>query len=811
MTLSLIELSMTYQACISEAVRHSSLMIERWSLALANLLQVKATSTSIQSEKIQLRHAVVALKTQQQDLAKRFELELIRAIALDSKTPTAKKSTAKRSLSSISFDDLELMGDNQVQETLDSARLQQALSQTSEFELAGFGARMSTSQGYRKVEIDKNPLRPEVFAGALLKALRNSQIDAASQSCLLVHGALLMGKELQDLYKTLEGLLSRSGVAPAAYDVINDSSATNRKSFSPASNDKLNQPVNGVDKTGTATMHPKNAPSSAAQNAPSVTSDQLLTLDRLHRLMVGKYNDSFAPPLSAASADLDEATRNDFSHTVPAAMHMLDELKQQGLKLSQQKNNRAVPLPPVALIREHLKTEAKTLGQSVAIEVVGLMIGQLTNDYRLLPSVKQIIANAEPAFLRLAIMDPRFFSDKTHPARRLLDVITAKSLAYASEEAEGFAGFMHDLRPVAELLTEEHASDAQHFANLLKDFEQRQLHRTREADEAHARSIEVLRRAEERNILAGKIAAEVRIRPDFRAGNAAVTEFLMGPWSQVMAAEWLGKAAGGTNISDSPFSLALKGILRTFKSVDAPDALAQRQWLAHAVPSLLETLRAGLLTIDYPPESAKEFFECLDRIGRSSLTSLHSNEAEPIPAASDGPGATKIRNQALEKAFEAGDAADTYHWLAPSEASESGFMDFGAASASGSSLGFDTTQVEAPDAPVAGDQVNQPGPFGAGATASALQTIPLKVGDWVELMSDLNWLRAQLTFISPQNTLFMFTSEGGRSHSMTSRVLSHLLKLELVRIVNQHNVLDGALDSVAAKAIRNSVGSSFGR
>ena len=71
---------------------------------------------------------------------------------------------------------------------------------------------------------------------------------------------------------------------------------------------------------------------------------------------------------------------------------------------------------------------------------------------------------------------------------------------------------------------------------------------------------------------------------------------------------------------------------------------------------------------------------------------------------------------------------------------------------------------------------------------------------------DMQWLRAQLTWVSPHNTLFMFTSEGGRKHSMTSRVLAHLLELKMVKVVSQQGVLDGALDSVAQAAMRNSLG-----
>ena len=53
----------------------------------------------------------------------------------------------------------------------------------------------------------------------------------------------------------------------------------------------------------------------------------------------------------------------------------------------------------------------------------------------------------------------------------------------------------------------------------------------------------------------------------------------------------------------------------------------------------------------------------------------------------------------------------------------------------------------------------------------------------------------------------MFTSEGGRKHSMTARVLKHLRHLELVKVVSQQGVVEGALDGVARTAMRNSLGS----
>ena len=83
--------------------------------------------------------------------------------------------------------------------------------------------------------------------------------------------------------------------------------------------------------------------------------------------------------------------------------------------------------------------------------------------------------------------------------------------------------------------------------------------------------------------------------------------------------------------------------------------------------------------------------------------------------------------------------------------------------------------------------------------------IALELGDWVDLLVDMQWLRAELTWVSPLGTLFMFTSQGGRKHSMTSHVLRNLLSLNLVKIVSQQGMVEGALDSVARTAMQNSV------
>lgn len=824
-------------------------------------------------EKRILQDAVAALKAHQVVIVEGFALELTKAIAEDTKAGTSKKTAgALHSFSSLRFDQLELMGDDQVQETLDSARLQQFLLLAADAELAEFSARLSTAQGLKMVQADKNPLRPEVFAQALLKLVRRLPVANEARSRWLTHGAQLLGKELQALYVLLDDLLEQQEVAPAPYGVMAAADDKPRKptrvgaargplsqaAYQPPGGpenypggggypaqgghgapqgysgqgygqlgDDPEQPVQPASYLLPAGQHwaskpaysgqlayrepaaypvqpgypvypvpgsPSDAPlesrgPSGSDGSVRVSREQLLTLDHLHRLMVGDYDDSFQGA-SAAAEFSGEAEQHDFSHTLPAAMDAFAELEEQGLVGANRNKARSMPSLPIALLREQLKAEAKTLGQALGIEVVGLMIEQLANDERLLPPVRQLIAEAEPAFLRLGITDPRFFSDKKHPARLLLEAITAKSLAYPGEDAPGFDQFMRDIQEVSAVLKEGYLSDAQDFAALLADFEEKQSRQTPEASVAQSVAVQALLRAEQRNLLAEKIAQEIRMRPDFISGNRAIASFLTGPWAQVIANERLLGEHGGIGSSKTVYSLTLGDLLWSLNVVQAS---RHRKRLVKIIPGMLNSVREGLLSIDFPLDQSKAFYD--------ALMLSHEAAIKPVP---DKPEAGFNSYHALEKSFEA-EAQDNVEasepWLAPNEAQQSGFMESWAADNPDFVAAVPRRQDQVPDDRASREVTTSDEPLDSSFRRSA----DLLLGAWVELLSENRWLRAQLTWISPHNTLFMFTSDGGRSHSMTSRMLQQLLSAGRVKIISDQGLLEGALDSVARAAMRNSV------
>ena len=768
--------SAAHQACVEEVLRQAPFLIDRWCNRLQEALQQRIFTASGLTQKQLAQEAIVQLGKHRMRIELDFPGELKQVIDSGA-TPAAGFGAVRtgRSFSSVSFDDLELMGDHQVLQTVENARLQQIVRLACEAGLSSFSARLSTAQGFLVVKADSNPLSPEVLGHALIRLLQALLVSEAVRACWMLDGAQLLGEELQALYVSLDRLLATQGIAPAAYGVVTSPQAKpvrGHSSSSPSSSpDRDTQEAKGL-----LGFYASRFPEFEDSKAPGSLQDeplgardarQLLTLDHLHRLLVGDYDDAnggltpFLDPLP------DDMAHPDFSHTLPLALDTLNELEASGLSESLSLTP-IKPLRSVAQMRVQLKGQAKTLGQSLAIEVVSLMLKQMANDARLLAPVRQMIADAEPAFLRLAVADPRFFSDKRHPARRLLDSITSASLAYASESAPGFVDFMNKLNELPALLKQERAIDADYFARLLQDFEGKQAAGSPQGRQLQRQAVQALVRAEQRNLLAAQIATMMKARPDFPLVHRSITVFLTGPWAQVMAQERLQGEHVQSGATQSIFSVTLDDVLW---SLEAAQAARHRNRLAALIPTMLQSLRDGLLSIDYPLEKSRDFFDELMAIHQRGLKSR------------SGPAEAPASKHALEQMFAPNDDASGMQqlWLAPTEAQQSGFIE-------------DWEDVTAtPSVQVEGEALLRN------------VSVALQLGDWIEMMVDMRWLRAQLTWVSPHHTLFMFTSEGGRKHSMTARILQHFLKIELVKVISQQGVLDGALDGVARTALRNSV------
>ena len=661
----------------------------------------------------------------------------------------------------LTFQQLELMDESQILERIEVERSLQLVVAASDAALMELNPLICSLLGLASVQMNANPLSPQAYVRCLQVAVAELPIKPGVSANWMRPMCEALGRELKDFYEELTRKLKKEGVSAASYVVV-QSSASSSQGRGPQ--DGQNEP------TG------RTAVSRTPVRVRGVRDDTSLTLEKLRKLLSGELDqlpvavqeESFAerfsrefdqPPGPPAEAQV-----SDFYPTVPAAFEALTEMKQVDKVLADIKSRRgrdpSVAEPGSDAVLETLRRQAKGLGQALSLEVVTLMVRDMASDVRLLAPIQQVVKALGPALLRLAMVDPRFFSDKKHPARSLLSEMTDRSLAFETEDAMGFQDFLAPLQvQVAQLSgrlidNSEPFSEALHV--LVQGWEQRRKDDRIQVDAA----VQALEKVDARNRHAMTSAQEILHRPDIGHIPIQVVEFLRGPWAQVIAHSSMGNTTGSPD--PGGYSELVGRLIWSARPELTRRSPAE---LAALIPKMIAKLREGLDAIQYPPEHTSAFFDV--------LMALHQQALRPVKAAVEAdqaPSSVPPANSEIRPLLEEGDNL----WMAPMEAKVSGFMEF--------------TEGDADFA-----QSNLP--------AAAMPP----VGSWVELKVNDRWIRTQLTWASPHGTLFLFTGASGNTQSMTSRMRDKLIQNGQLRIIADQPMVDGALDAVARSAMLNSV------
>lgn len=710
------------QACIEVVLEQSDALVDDIVAGL-QLATADTNSKSLHARQNPQRRVAVDLLVQ-----KKPELQRAFAGALRS-TVYGGEAQRKTSPARVRFDDFQFLEEEQIDANIELAMTEQEVLLAVDTVLPAFNGLVSSLLGWSSVQAHLNPLKPENFVYALRESFSECIPADDLRAGVMGPAATLLGAALAQLYREVVDWLRSQGV----------------------------ESVSALTGGG-----------GAAKGGQNSVTRTLLTLDKLRRLLSGELD-----PSGAAVGV------KDFTHTVPASYEALEDMKlvEPMMKRLAERARQSAPvaapgsLSAAAYRPTKQAMRSKALGRQLGEEVVRLMLDNLMQDQRMLPGIRHNLKAMEPVLLRLSHKDPRFFSEKKHPARHFLDKVTSRSLAFTSVDEPGYARFQKTLDNAVSVLAGGEG-DATAFARLLRKLEDgwaQEEHQHRQRAEEAARS---LLHAEQRNMLAQRLSDEFMVRVGSKRVPELVVNFLRGPWAQVVAESQLRCADGA---QDAEGYLALVDDL--IWSAQLRLTRRNRARLVDLVPQMLVKLRQGLQRIDYPEERIPPFFD--------GLISIHEQAFEAGRAAVPQDGTTAV--PAIED--DAGDEGSAPLvpdvdglWMADGEVTDSGFM-------------RDNAELPhaMPDAPEAVDPVVH-----NDWTAQSLGT-----GSWVDLAQDGVWVRAQLTWASPHRTLFMFTSSGGLAHSMSRRTMDRLRDSGLIRLVSDGHVMDNALDAVAQAALRN--------
>lgn len=723
-------------------------------------------------------------------LVKGYSMALLEIFA---EGPTLAKGRAPQE-TGMDFGELSLLDDSEVQAQVELSKAQQSALHATDAVLAELNGLVSAAQGLRSVQPERNPLRPESYIRALQQVVGETGVSADIRQLWMQQMRDLLGKLLVGEYKRTIASLREHGVQPVGYAMLGGPSGQAARGGAGTAYGRvdpgadygnpgtaygsgysgyghsMNAPMGerggyGPTGYGRGTMPQSTGWQGEPQLAPMTPSaeEALLTVGILRQMLAG--GDPFDPrgygampampgqPMGGRSgwADPRGGTASAQSgldgayHSSGAAAEAMEDMAQLERLVGRLANTGSQsgslqaplagwrnPAGVAPVLYATMPMDAALESTTMAVEVVGRMMDNIAQDSRLLPSLQQAVKSLEPTLKQLVQHDARFFTDATHPARRLLDELTHRSLAFTDETAPGFSRFMRLVNEAVNHLATHEVKDAGPFASVLRAlqsaWEDQEKNSEAQTQVQAQADQQVLLQAEQREMLAEQIAADIRKLPDTEQVPVDILNFAAGPWSDVIA---LAQVSNDGQQDDPGGYLALVPVLLWSAQPELTRQEPER--LTDAIPGLLVKLRKGLKTIQYPAVQTSGLLQ--------RLVSLHQ-------AAFEKPVAAPVLTAPLESASE--------------------------------------VEVLTPDA----DAQAQPLSFALAPENSAQMAVEgtdsyadFVVGVWVDLVSSGRVVHTQLTWSSPHGTLFLFTAPDASTQSMTRRMRNKLASEGLLRVV----------------------------
>jgi hypothetical protein len=767
------------------------------SAAVAGLQDAEHQSREVAQREL-ISRAWWSLERQRPLMASLFPQRLQQALRHAShEGPTS--SLARMSDSSL----LALVDDSSVNESLESARMLQALMPVVEQALSMVDARMSSLIGLETVHAEKNPLRPSVFVRVLRDLMTEREPDPHLRRLWMQKAAAPLATELSQLYGQIALLLQQARVQEAGYRI--------RLVADGAPQTTAHLSTRGWLEDGAPSDHAGLAPDrEEALDAPQPMSLRMKDLARpqtplqhevLQAFMAGEQA-VFEHPLDNAFF---EQVRQELNHVdALARLPQPDtaELEAQRLRYqalavvdrparpvnvtspldAQQWGDYAAPHQRSRVLLE-LKHQADNVSQAVGLDVVRKLVNQVSGDPLLLAPVREAVVALEPALLRLALAEPRYFSRSDHPARQWIEQVAQRSFRYNDEFSPSFEAFFEPVRSQVRALNTTGSADAAPFAAALAALQAGWAADDQAEEQRKRQQLEALDHAERRQERADQIAWEISLRPDVFNAPGIVLDFLYGPWSLAIASAELQHPDPTTD----PLGYR-KVIGQLLWSTHKQVTLRQPQQLFQIVPGMLATLRQGLERLGQSPLETQTFFDALLKLHEPVLKLRRVRARVDGHAAASAPEVFNGDAQALEALLAPASPAQQrptpaeQPWIGARELARAGFSETAPATAAGTPDAMDSA-AGAPD----GDPPSN-------ETAEALAPLHhLTTGCWVDLHFSGEWLRAQLVWSSQKASLFMFISHGGRTHTMTRRSCERLMTRRWLRLVDARPVIEPAL------------------
>ncbi len=674
---------------------------------------------------------------------------------------------------------LSLMEPDALEESLAVNNLANAIHNGCGEELYGLNQRVGLLLNQRDLAAEDNPLGPEVIAQAILDTVKSR--DNTLKVRLVVISTL--GKHLPDrikaVYQTLNRFLVDKGVLPSIRVGLRKSPTT-------------------VEATGTcATGQPIAAPNAdllgvlqqllnGAVQGPGLLPPQGGAMPGAHTGVPAHgiaLTGATAPGRLASAATPTQAVPG----TVPVFVQTLTQLQRgqsAGLDLQGLDTSRLAD-GQVNVLRE-IKNSALIAGMGqldvMTLDIVALIFDYILDDRRVPDAMKALIGRLQIPVLKVAMLDRAFFSQKTHPARRLLDVLAEVSMGWDPQEGHD-SGLYRKVDESVQRILNEFDDKLDVFIAVLEDLERYLAEEKRQIDVLTSRGAQILYTREQREV-AGIVAQDtIHTRLFGHTVPSLIQDFLNGPWKQLLTLIY-----SQSGEDSETWNGAVQTMTDLIWSV-APKATAEeRRQLVQRLPSLLKRLSDGLKAIEYPQLEQDRFFAALVKCHAEAVKNgMHGITPEADAAAITEPVTPFDGSETSEEFEEIPVLTEEAVAVDPKLIQEVSALPAVSTHAVAEEITITDVSWLAggePEGDLYGAMVRQ-----------------LKRGSWIEIrQEDGSFARAKLAWVSPMRGLYLFTNRlGQRAMSIHANGLAAKLRAGEIHLLDSVPLMDRAVDALLTK------------
>lgn len=510
-------------------------------------------------------------------------------------------SIAARQQDKVSMESLSLVENEELEERVALETMSNKATSSNKTTLSYLNKRIAYLLAKDDIPEAENPVAPINLCDHFADCIHLLELEIEARLIVYKLFDQFVLSKLSDLYESLDTLLVTHGALP-------DLSPKKRQQASAASEGQ---------QVGGGALNGQRIQGQAAGDIKPI----FRSLQKLLSQVNQEYSDVMvaAPAYQGPTQSIGQLCQTLSNLEVPSAN---DENELQGwLKFD---------------VREHLRGAIKASARdgralpmsrkdNDAINLVAMLFEFILEDRNITPTIRAILARLQLPMVKLALQDQRFFDQKSHPARSLLNALASAAVGFNQESDRFQERLKFKIEEVVSRVCDDFETNLDLFEMLLADFQvfqEKESHRValvtqrlQDAEEGKAKTEKA--RVWVKATL-NKVTEGYRPLPEF------VETLLSDAWSKVLFLNVLKSGFESEEWNEAVFTIE-----QMLWTVAGEHNRSTRPVLLKVIPMVQKKLRKGLNDVSFNPYDSSRLLKELETLQINMLKDASTKDGTP--------------------------------------------------------------------------------------------------------------------------------------------------------------------------------------